>query len=60
VSKSKWQHVSALCEQATKHLKINFKNKERKYTIFIVVPYILKSKASHLATDALFITLGKV
>jgi hypothetical protein len=28
--------------------------------IFIVVPCILKSKASHLPTDALFITLGKV
>jgi hypothetical protein len=27
---------------------------------FIVAPYILKSKASHLPTDALFITLGKV
>jgi hypothetical protein len=28
--------------------------------IFIVVPRILKSKARHLPTDALFITLGKV
>jgi len=32
VNKPKWQHVSALCEQATKKLKINFKNKECKYT----------------------------
>jgi hypothetical protein len=28
------------------------------FLIFIVVPCILKSKASHLPTDALFITLG--
>jgi hypothetical protein len=30
------------------------------FLIFIVAPCILKSKVSHLPTDALFITLGKV
>jgi hypothetical protein len=30
------------------------------FPIFIVAPCILKSKASHSPTDALFMTLGKV
>jgi hypothetical protein len=36
--------------------KINIKG----FLFFIVAPCILKSKVSHLPTDALFITFGKV
>ena len=31
MKKPKWQHVSALCEQANKNLKINLKKKKRTY-----------------------------
>jgi hypothetical protein len=39
---------------------VKFPDKMFCIVIFIVAPCILKSKVSHLPTDALFITLGNV
>jgi hypothetical protein len=46
--------------QSLRHSRINIFKEYSLMFFFIVAPCILKSKVSHLPTDALFITLGKV